>query len=62
MLVVFKAILYEGAVALRARVNFRKDLKGSKPGGTPVIPALMLDRSHQFPHESGCRWKKDVIS
>jgi len=26
MLVVIKAILYEGAVALRASVNFRKDL------------------------------------
>jgi len=31
MLVVIKAILYEGAVALRAGVNFRKDLRGSKP-------------------------------
>jgi len=25
--------LYEGAVALRASVNFRKDLRGSKPWG-----------------------------
>ena len=31
MLVVIKAILYEGAVALRVSVNFRKDLRGSKP-------------------------------
>jgi len=31
MLVVIKAILYEGAVALHASVNFRKDLRGSKP-------------------------------
>jgi len=31
MLVVIKAVLYEGAVALRASVNFRKDLRGSKP-------------------------------
>ena len=33
MLVVIKAILYEGAVALRASVNFRKHLRGSKPWG-----------------------------
>jgi len=31
MLVVIKAILYERAVALRSSVNFRKDLRGSKP-------------------------------
>jgi len=33
MLVMIKAILYEGAVALRASMNFRKDLRGSKPWG-----------------------------
>jgi len=33
MLVVIKAILYEGAVALRASVNFRKDLRRSKSWG-----------------------------
>ena len=31
VLVVIEAILYEGAVAIRASVNFRKDLRGSKP-------------------------------
>ena len=31
MLVIIQTILYEGAVALRAIVNFRKDLRGSKP-------------------------------
>jgi len=31
MLVVIKAILYERAVALRASVNFRKDLRGPEP-------------------------------
>ena len=31
MLVVIKAILYEGAVVLCASVDFSKDLRGSKP-------------------------------
>jgi len=33
MLVVIKDILYEGAVALRASVNFRKDLRRPNPWG-----------------------------
>jgi len=33
MLVMIKAILYEGAVALRASMNFGKDFRGSKPWG-----------------------------
>jgi len=31
MLVIVQTMLYEGAVALRASMNFRKDLRGSKP-------------------------------
>jgi len=33
MLVMIKAMLYEGAVALRASMNYRKDLRGFKPWG-----------------------------
>jgi len=33
MLVIIKTILYEGAVALHASMNFRKCLRGSKPWG-----------------------------
>jgi len=41
MLVVIEAILYEGAVALRASVNFRKDLRGSNPKGSDTLESFL---------------------
>ena len=38
MLVVIKAILYEGAVALRASMNFRKHLRVLSSGLEDYIP------------------------